>query len=31
MAIANDIIQAHEGEIMINSEVGHGTTIEIQI
>lgn len=31
MAIANDIIQAHDGEIIVNSEVGHGTTIEIQI
>jgi len=31
MAIANDIIQAHDGEIMINSEVDHGTMIEIQL
>ena len=31
MAIANDIIQAHDGEIIMNSEVGNGTMIEIQI
>ncbi|WP_028391117.1 sensor histidine kinase [Bacillus cihuensis] len=30
MAIANDIIRAHDGEIRIDSVVGHGTTIEIQ-
>ncbi|PAD66734.1 two-component sensor histidine kinase [Bacillus sp. 7586-K] len=31
MAIAHDIIKAHEGEIMIHSHVGSGTTIEIQL
>ena len=31
MAIANDIIKAHDGRIIIHSEVGHGTTIDIQI
>ncbi|MFJ8258571.1 sensor histidine kinase [Peribacillus asahii] len=30
MAIANDIIRAHDGEIRIDSVVGHGTTIKIQ-
>jgi signal transduction histidine kinase len=30
MAIAKDIIQEHNGELKINSEIGHGTTIEIQ-
>jgi len=29
MAIANDVIRVHGGEIKINSVVGHGTTIEI--
>lgn len=29
MAIAKDIIQVHDGEIAIHSEVGRGTTIEI--
>ncbi|MGE8202943.1 sensor histidine kinase [Heyndrickxia sp. NPDC080065] len=31
MAIANDIIHAHDGEITIDSLVGHGTTIEIML
>lgn len=31
MAIANDIIQAHGGEIIMISEVGQGTTIEIHL
>jgi len=31
MAIANDIIQAHDGEITIHSEEEHGTTIVIQL
>ncbi|SCW67494.1 Signal transduction histidine kinase [Paenibacillus tianmuensis] len=31
MAIAKDIIQEHDGEIKIRSEVGRGTTIEIQL
>ncbi|GGH39314.1 sensor histidine kinase [Paenibacillus segetis] len=31
MAIANDIIQAHNGEIKVNSILGHGTTIEIKL
>ncbi len=31
MAIANDIIQVHGGEIIMNSEVGHGTIIEIHL
>ncbi|RWR13155.1 HAMP domain-containing sensor histidine kinase [Siminovitchia fortis] len=31
MAIANDIIKAHDGRIIIHSEVGSGTTIDIQI
>ena len=31
MAIANDIIQAHGGEIAIHSVEKHGTTIEIQL
>ncbi|WP_078411818.1 sensor histidine kinase [Priestia abyssalis] len=31
MAIANDIIQAHGGEIKINSAVDYGTMIEIQL
>jgi len=31
MAIANDIIQAHDGEITIHSEEGHGTRVEIQL
>ena len=31
MAIANDIIQAHDGEIAIHSEEGHGTRVEIQL
>ncbi|KGR85513.1 sensor histidine kinase [Lysinibacillus odysseyi] len=31
MAIANDIIKAHDGQITIHSEIGCGTTIEIQI
>lgn len=31
MAIANDIIKAHNGRIIIHSEVGYGTTIDIQI
>ncbi|MGE6258158.1 sensor histidine kinase [Heyndrickxia sporothermodurans] len=29
MAIANDIVQAHEGEISIESRIGEGTTIQI--
>ncbi|OAB36864.1 two-component sensor histidine kinase [Paenibacillus macquariensis subsp. defensor] len=29
MAIANDVIRVHNGEIKINSVVGYGTTIEI--
>lgn len=31
MAIANDIIKVHDGRIIIHSEVGYGTTIDIQI
>ncbi|EKN67754.1 HAMP domain-containing sensor histidine kinase [Schinkia azotoformans] len=31
MAIANDIIKVHDGRILIHSEVGYGTTIDIQI
>lgn len=31
MAIANDIIKAHDGQIIIHSEIGCGTSIEIQI
>ncbi|PKR82981.1 sensor histidine kinase [Heyndrickxia camelliae] len=31
MAIANDIIEAHEGQITLESEIGRGTTIEILI
>lgn len=31
MAIANDIIKIHDGIIIIHSEVGYGTTIDIQI
>ncbi|MGE7624599.1 sensor histidine kinase [Viridibacillus sp. NPDC096237] len=31
MAIANDIIQAHNGEITIDSVIGRGTTIEIHL
>lgn len=31
MAIANDIVQAHHGEIKVNSVMGHGTTIEIKL
>ena len=31
MAIANDIIHAHGGEIIMTSEVGQGTTIEIHL
>lgn len=31
MAIANDIVKAHHGEIKVNSVMGHGTTIEIQL
>jgi signal transduction histidine kinase len=30
MAIAKDIIQEHNGEITINSEIGQGTTIDIK-
>lgn len=30
MAIAKDIIQEHNGELTINSEIGHGTTIDIK-
>ncbi|MEK5520833.1 sensor histidine kinase [Heyndrickxia sp. FSL W8-0423] len=29
MAIAKDIIQEHKGELTISSEIGHGTTIDI--
>lgn len=31
MAIAKDIVQEHGGEIIVDSKVGQGTTIEIQI
>ena len=31
MAIAKDIIQEHNGELTINSEIGHGTTIDITL
>ncbi|MFS0612025.1 sensor histidine kinase [Lederbergia ruris] len=31
MAIAKDIIQEHNGELTINSEIGHGTTIDIKL
>ncbi|WCN36300.1 sensor histidine kinase [Aneurinibacillus uraniidurans] len=31
MAIARDIIWAHDGEIKINSEIGCGTMVEIQL
>lgn len=31
MAIAHDIIKAHDGQITIHSEIGCGTSIEIQI
>lgn len=31
MAIAHDIIKAHDGQIIIQSEIGRGTTIEIQL
>jgi len=31
MAIANDIIQVHGGEIFMKSDVGHGTMIEIHL
>lgn len=31
MAIAHDIIKAHDGQINIQSEIGCGTTIEVQI
>lgn len=31
MAIAKDIIHEHNGEITINSEIGHGTTIDIKL
>lgn len=31
MAIAKDIIQAHDGAITISSEVGRGTTIEMEL
>ncbi|WP_102272090.1 sensor histidine kinase [Cytobacillus massiliigabonensis] len=31
MAIAHDIIKAHDGQITIQSEIGCGTSIEIQI
>ncbi|MEG0471050.1 MAG: HAMP domain-containing sensor histidine kinase [Solibacillus sp.] len=31
MAIAKDIIQEHNGELTINSEIGYGTTVEINI
>ncbi|MGR6341790.1 sensor histidine kinase [Priestia megaterium] len=30
MAIAKGIIQEHNGELTINSEIGHGTTIDIK-
>ncbi|MFD1170548.1 sensor histidine kinase [Oceanobacillus caeni] len=30
MAIAKDIIQQHDGELTIDSEIGHGTTIDIK-
>ncbi|BBH22629.1 two-component sensor histidine kinase [Paenibacillus baekrokdamisoli] len=31
MAIAHDIIQAHDGEIKVNSLIGQGTTIDIHL
>ncbi len=31
MAIAKDIIQEHNGELTINSEIGQGTTIDITL
>jgi signal transduction histidine kinase len=31
MAIAKGIIEAHSGDITINSEIGIGTTVDIQL